>query len=83
MFLIIIMISFSYLPSSFPLSLLLFILIPPGDHQIVASGFYEANMWNDYDFARYNISYNATSKNLVVSSHDRTLQSSDDFQIRG
>ena len=52
------------------------------DDKIVASGFYAANLWNSFDFARYNISYNTSSKNLEVSSKDRTIQSSDDFQIR-
>ncbi|XP_019849681.1 PREDICTED: uncharacterized protein LOC100635556 [Amphimedon queenslandica] len=53
-----------------------------GDDKIVASGFYAANLWNSFDFARYNISYNTSSKNLEVSGKDRTIQSSDDFQIR-
>lgn len=41
-------------------------------------------MWTEYDFARYNVTYNDVSKKLEIDTMaDRTLQPSNDFHIRG
>ena len=41
-------------------------------------------MWNEYDFARYNVSYNTSTRQLdVASPADRSIVSTNDFHIRG
>jgi hypothetical protein len=49
--------------------------------KLLATGFYRANVWNEFDFARYNVSYNTVSKQLDIEGSDRTLTVSDNFHI--
>lgn len=52
--------------------------------KILATGFYDANQWSNFDFARYNASFDdSTNQVNIETTVDRSIQSGNDFHING
>ena len=53
-------------------------------NKILATGFYDANQWSNFDFARYNASFEDSTNQVNVETNvDRSIQSGNDFHING